>query len=220
MRSFSVGRVVTPFVLLLGLMLLTSCVAIPMSKGYMGNTTYGTSIITPGDWKSFDASAVLPDASEGAQAYIEAFGVEGIDPTQPMFGGIPGGMLIVNLYPGLTAGRTAARNALVSDLDAAIAAGTVSILEESAPVLEGLWERRSLLLEVRLEDANNQALASPSGTVMKVLQETMLATRATGKDAAGMDLFPLKTLILGCSLECFAANAATLLDVKNSWRVE
>ena len=220
MRSFRVGRAVTPFVLLLGLMLLASCASIPLSKGYIGNTTYGTSIITPGDWKSFDASAVLPNASDDAQAYIEAFGMQGIDPTQPMFGSVPGGMLIVNLYPGFTTGRTAARNALVTDLDAAIAAGTVTILEESGPVLEGLWERRSLLLEVRLDDATNQALASSPGTVVRVLQETMLATRATGKDAAGIDLFPLKTLILGCSLECFAVNESVLLDVKNSWRVE
>jgi len=55
---------------------------------------------------------------------------------------------------------------------------------------------------------------------MRVLQETMLATRSTGKDAAGIELFPLKTLILGCSTECFAANEKVLRDVLDSWRVE
>lgn len=205
---------------LLGAALLASCASIPLSRSYLGNTTYGTSVIAPGDWKGFDAAAVLADSPGASQSYIEAFGPEGVDPTQPMFGNVPGGLLVVNLYPGLDAGRAAARNALVIDLDAAIAAGAVTIVDESGPVVEGLWERRSLLLEVRLDGAGNRAAPPLPGTVMRVLQETMLATRATGKDADGVELFPLKTLILGCSTECFAANEKVLLDVKDSWRVE
>jgi hypothetical protein len=48
----------------------------------------------------------------------------------------------------------------------------------------------------------------------------MLATRPTGKDASGVELFPLKTLVLGCSTTCFGANESVLQDVKGSWRVE
>jgi len=204
---------------LLGAVLLASCASIPLSRSYLGNTTYGTSVIAPGEWKSFDAVAVLAGSPDATQSYIEAFGPEGVDPTKPMFGGVPGGVLIVNLYPGLDAGRIAARNALIIDLDAAVSAGAVTILAESGPVVDGLWERRSLLLEVRLENGN-RAVPPPPGTVMRVLQETMLATRSTGKDAAGIELFPLKTLILGCSTECFAANEKVLRDVLDSWRVE
>lgn len=213
-------RLVHTFSALLTAVLLASCTSIPLSRSYLGDTTYGTSVITPGDWKGYDAAAVLADSPGATQAYIEAFGPAGVDPTQPMFGSVPGGMLIVNVYPGLEKGRAAARNALVTDLDAAIAAGTVTILEESTPVNDGPWERRSLLLEVRLDGTGNRAVAPAPGTVMRVMQETMLATRATGKDADGVELFPLKTLILGCSTECFSVNEQVLRDVKNSWRVE
>lgn len=218
--SWQRRRCARPVAVLFGAALLASCASIPLSRSYLGNTTYGTSVIAPGDWKGFDAAAVLADSPGVSQAYIEAFGPEGVDPTQPMFGDVPGGLLVVNLYPGLDAGRAAARNALVTDLDAAIAAGAVTIVDESGPIVEGLWERRSLLLEVRLDHSGNQAVAPAPGTVMRVMQETMLATQATGKDAAGVELFPLKTLILGCSTECFAANEKVLLDVKDSWRVE
>jgi len=147
---------------LLGAVLLASCASIPLSRSYLGNTTYGTSVIAPGEWKSFDAVAVLAGSPDATQSYIEAFGPEGVDPTKPMFGGVPGGVLIVNLYPGLDAGRIAARNALIIDLDAAVSAGAVTILAESGPVVDGLWERRSLLLEVRLENGN-RAVPPPPG---------------------------------------------------------
>lgn len=199
---------------------LASCTSIPLSRSYLGNSTYGTSVIAPGDWKGFDAAAVLAGSPGAAPGYIEAFGPEGVDPTRPMFGDVPGGILIVNLYPGLDAARTAARNALITDLDAAIAAGHVTVLAESGPTVEGVWERRSLLLEVRPDAGASRDSAAPSGTVMRVMQETMLATRPTGKDVAGADLFPLKTLVLGCSTTCFAAHEAVLQDVKDSWRVE
>ncbi|MBU6200647.1 MAG: hypothetical protein KJS90_01450 [Acidobacteria bacterium] len=214
------ARIFAPVVVLLVASLLAACSSLPLSRSYLGNTTYGTSVIAPGDWKSFDADAVLADAPDAEQAFIEAFGPEGVDPTRPMFGDVPGGLLVVNLYPGIDAGRLAARNALFTDLDAAIASGAVSVLAESSGIVDGLWERRTLTLEVRLDETGSRDTAQVPGTVVRVLQETMLGTRSSGKDAAGVELFPLKTLILGCTAECFAANESVLRDVKDSWRVE
>lgn len=189
---------------------LAACTSIPLSRAYLGSTTYGTSVIAPGDWVAYDAAAVLGPNPPVKPAFIEGFGPGVADPTRPMVGAAPGGVLVVNLYAGLDAARAAARNAFVSDLDAAIASGAAVVLQETAPVVDGPWERRSLLLEVRLDP----------GTVTRVRQETMLGTSPVSKSATGEDLFPVKTLVVGCDPACFAANVEVIDGVVTSWRVE
>lgn len=211
-----------PLAPLLAALLLSACASLPLSRSYLGDTNYGTSVIAPGDWRGFDAAAVLGDVPASAPSYIEAFGPEGVDPTRPMLGLVPGGMLVVNVHPGLETARRAARNALLTDLDAAVASGAAVILEESEPVVEGAYERRRVLLEVRADAISGtpQDNELPPGTMMRVLQETMTGTRAVGKSADGAELFPVKTLLLGCSQECFAQNASVIRDISASWRVE
>lgn len=188
---------------------LVSCASIPLSRTYLGDRAFGTTLVAPAGWETFDAASVLAGAPGASPGFIQGFGPAVADPTRPMVGAAPGGLLVVNLYPGLAAARSAARNAFITDLAAAEAAGDVTVLEETAPVTEGVWERRSLLLEVRFD----------AGTVTRVRQETMVGTSSLGRAADGTELFPLKTLIIGCDPSCFAENVSVVDDVVDSWRV-
>lgn len=195
--------------LIVSLVVTAGCASIPLSRSYLGDREFGTTLVAPASWRSYDADAVLASSAGTRPSFIQGFGPAVTDPTRPMIGSAPGGLLVVNLHPGSDAARVAARNALVVDLDAAVASGAADVLEESPPRTEGMWERRSLLLEVRFD----------AGTVVRVRQETMVGTSPLGRAADGADLYPLKTLIVGCDPSCFAANAAVIEDVVASWRV-
>jgi len=206
----------------LSVVLASGCASLPLSRSYLGSTAFGTSAIAPADWVRFDAAAVLADAPEAPPpSFIEGFGLPGVDPTRPMLGALPGGVLVVNLYPGVEATRAAARNALLTDLDASLASGAAALVEESPPAADGPWERRSLLMDLQVDVPadDSRAAGSVRRTVARVLQVTMVGTTPTGKDAAGADVYPLKTLIVGCELSCFAANESVLRAVVDSWRV-
>lgn len=211
-------------VLLAGVLALLAagCASLPLSRIHLGSTAFGTSAIAPGDWTSFDTAEVLADAPDAPPpSFLEGFGVPGVDPTRPMLGGLPGGVLVVNLYPGLEATRLAARNALLTDLDGSLVSGAATLVEEAPLVVEGPWERRSLLLDLQVDApaVDSRADGSVLRTVVRVLQVTMVGTTPTGKDASGSDVYPLKTLIVGCERSCFAANEAVFTAVVDSWRV-
>jgi hypothetical protein len=126
-----------------------------------------------------------------------------------MFGEVPGGVLIANGWVGQEAAKTAARNALLVDLDSQIGNGTAAILEERPTRLDEGWEYNQWMLEVTL---------SP-GTVNRVIQSTAVSRKPTGRDELGREIYVTKSLIVGCSQDCFAQEIESIRLIVDSWEV-
>jgi len=201
-----IGALAAPLALVL---LAGACSALPLSRTYLGSEDFGTTALAPAGWQVLPAEAVRDSAPGPGPAFLQGFGAAVADPTQPMMGDRPGGVLVVDLFPGLPAARLGGENAFLADLAGARASGAVTVIDTGAVSVEGVWEHRRWLLELR----------APSGTVVRVLQHVKVGTRAIGAAADGAELYPVKSLIIGCSASCFSEEFPAILDVVDSWEV-
>jgi hypothetical protein len=192
----------------LAAVLLAACAELPVSRTYISDSTHGVSLVAPADWEVLESSQILAAGVPGPP-YLVGFGRDVANPTEPMIGPSPGGVMTVTLHPGLDAARAAAVNAFLTDLAAAAAAGSARILDESETVVVGEFERRRWILEI----------TAPDGTVARVLQEVATSTRPVARSSDGAELHANKALILGCHVECFAENRNLIFDVYKSWEV-
>ena len=189
-------------------LLLSACTSLPVSQTYLGSDQLGSTTTAPAGWQVFDSADVRGDIEGAAPLFLQGFGVPGVNPTAPMSGNQPGGVLTVTLHPGIERARAAAPNAFIIDLARAVKEGTAQILNESTSV-EGSWERRRWLVEVQLTP----------GTVTRVVQTVMISLQPVGADKDGTKLHAVKALVIGCVPDCFDANQATINAVESQWRV-
>lgn len=200
---------VRAFALICLLVVLTACTTLPVGHTYLGSPKFDSTVVAPAGWEAFDAQDVRGNAAGTGPLFLQGFGEPGVDPTMPMSGNRPGGVLTVSLHPGLDAARAAAINAFVTDLDAAIISKTVTVIDEVGPQRRGDYEYRQWILE----------LSMAPGTITRVAQTVMTGTSPVGQDGNGTELYVVKAFIVGCAPECFAANRGAFVEMENSWEV-
>lgn len=207
--TYRPARSVGGIAIALVLTLLSACASLPVSQTYLGTEQFGSTALAPGEWEVFDAAAVRRNAEGVGPLFLQGFGAEGVDPTAPMSGSQPGGILSINLHRGIDAARTAAANSFIVDLNAATASGAARILGQRGPTVDGTWEQWRWIVEVSLTQ----------GTVTRVVQTVQLSVNPVGADRDGTELHAVKALVVGCAPGCFEANTATFSEIEDSWRV-
>ncbi len=196
------------FTVTCSVLLLSACTSLPVSQIYLGSDELGSTTSAPAGWQVFDSAAVRGDVEGAPPLFLQGFGMPGVDPTAPMSGNQPGGVMTVTLHPGIKGARAAAPNAFIVDLARAVEEGTAQILNESTSV-EGAWERQQWLVEVQLTP----------GTVTRVVQTVMISLQPVGADKDGTELHAVKALVIGCDPDCFDDNQAAINAVESQWRV-
>jgi len=189
-------------------MLLAACSSLPVTRTYLGSSSYGVSLATPPKWQVFSAEEMLGRPT-GGPPFLQGFGLASADPADPVNSDQPAGVLLVTFHGSFPDAAAAARNAYLLDLDRAIADGAATVLSESKPWRTQGFEHRQWLLEVR----------TVPGTVVKVIQRVSSSLEASSLDSAGRPVHANKTLIIGCRTACFDASTAIIDEITGSWKV-
>jgi hypothetical protein len=201
-------RLVARLGVLLVLSVATGCSSLPVTRTYLGSSSYGVSLSTPPGWQVFSSEEMLGRPT-GGPPFLQGFGLASTDPADPVNADQPAGVLLVTFHGSFADAAAAARNAYLLDLDRAIADGAASILSETEPWRAGGFEHRQWLLEVR----------PTPGTVVKVIQRVSSSVEASSLDPTGRPVHANKTLIVGCRVACFDASTQTIDEIVASWKV-
>jgi hypothetical protein len=191
------------------LLALAGCAALPVSRTYLGGTGHGVYAEAPTGWQVLSSEEML-GRDQGGPPFLQGFAAGPVaDPSAPMDADSPGGVIVVSLHPSLPDASAAARNAFIVDLDAAVAAGSARVLDESEPVTAEGFEWRQWTLEV----------STASGTVMQVIQRVASSVEPVAADASGKPLHANKTIVIGCRPDCFTTQRPVIDQVLASLEI-
>lgn len=197
------------FLVALAVVAVSGCASLPVSKTYLGSSGHGVSAEAPAGWKVLSTKEML-GRSEGAPPFLQGFAAGPVeDPSAPMNADAPGGVIVVSFHPSLPEAVTAARNAFIVDLDAAVTAGSARVLDESEPFVAAGFEWRQWTLEV----------STSPGTVMQVIQRVASSVEPVAADASGRPLHTNKAIVVGCRPGCFSSQRPVIDGVLASLEV-
>lgn len=192
------------------LLTVAACGEMPVGKTYLSEGKYGTWLAAPAGWQTFTAAQLGAPEAQANQGYLAGFGAPGVTPDAVMSSSQPGGVMRVSFAPGTYLdAQKAAGNVFLQDLDAAVKAGKVTILEGPEVIADNAGSR-TIRWKLRLTLGN---AAEPS---------TVVLLSTVGKGATGDVAEPvrvIKSVAVGCLDSCVAANQKTIDDITESWRV-
>lgn len=203
-------RIVTSCALAASATLTTvACSELPVSQQYLSQKTYGLYLTIPSDFTVLpeqDSSASNPDAPV---SYLQVFHAPG-GSTENLIGSQSlGGYMGMRVIPGdLAQAEAAAANAVVTNLDEAVQSGAATIVA-GPTVTESAESYMTVQWTVELANAGN----GPA-TVLNQSTVGLFSATGPGREEAHV----VKTLVLGCSPECFAANNDVITRIAESWR--